>query len=96
MTSSCDGQVPPLAFIGFFDCLLVGGKGEVGAVGLPFGIILMRLLVPGDKFLCQGRSVRIREIESVVPKQHSFRRELLLHQRVLPTGCRKYKLGTFG
>src|SRR5262249_60270259 len=40
--------------------------------------------------------VRVIEIERVVTKQYSLRRELLLHQRVLPSCRRQYELGVFG
>ncbi len=75
---------------------LVGGDGEVGAIGLPVGIVLMRGLVPGHEFIGQGRGIGIGEIERVVPEQHALRRELLLHQGVLPAGRREHELRALG
>ena len=56
----------------------------------------MGLLVPGDEFLRQRRRLRVGEVERVVAEQHAFRREFLLHQRVLPAGRREHQLGALG
>src|SRR5262245_26301765 len=86
ITSSCAGQLPPLAFIAFSTASLVGGNSEIGAVRLPFRIIVVGLFVPGDEFFRERGGVRVGEIERVMAKQHTFRRKLLLHKRVLPAG----------
>ena len=89
----------PAAILGFgrgFDCRLVGCKCKIGAVGLPFRIVVVFARVPGHEFFCQSRSVRVGEIEGVVAEQHAFGREVLLHQRVLPAGGRENELGGLG
>src|SRR5437016_2774078 len=89
----------PAAVLGFGRVLhrrLVRGDREIGAVGFPFGIILVGPLVPSHELLGQRRPIRVVEIERVVAEQDALGRELLLHQRVLPSRGREHELAVLG
>src|SRR6266446_4024047 len=87
------GPAPAFCDRRLFDRRLVGYESEIGAIGLPVRVVLVLLRVPADELVLQGRCGRVGEIEGVVTEQHPFRRERLLHQRVLPTRCREHQLG---
>src|ERR1700737_3074578 len=69
-----------------FDRRLVGGEREIGAVRLPFRVIVIGLGVPGHELLGERRGIRVGKIKRIVSEQHALRREFLLHQGVLPAG----------